>query len=124
MADWFSSTEYEIATRVSSVFENLGWEVEREKAVEYKGVHFRFDMVLNYNGKSYGYVEVVNRDNLVDKSKTIFEVLGTFLQETKPLIFVFTNGSAFEVYHLGKCYGTLTVPPSPEDVNFLFGGEE
>lgn len=115
-------TELQVMQKCLTVFENLGWSVGQEEKVE--GYPYRFDIVLRHNEKIYGFVEVVAKETLKQKAEFIDKVLGEFIQEYKPMVFIITNGFAFDVYHFGEFYGSLTVPPTPEDVDILFGGEE
>ena len=105
-----------------SIFENLGWDVSQEEKVE--GCPYRFDLVLRHSDKVYGFVEVIDKGELKAKAERVLAILNSYIAEYKPLIFVITNGYSFDVYHKGEFYGSLTVPPTPEDVDLLFGGED
>ena len=118
-------TEFEIIQKCATIFENLGWDVRTEEIFELGRKNpFRFDMILRHNGEVYGFVEVINRDNLKERAEKILEVLSSVVGDLKPKVFIITNGFSFDVYHFGKFYGSLTVPPTPEDVDILFGGED
>lgn len=108
-----------IALNVLTIFKNLGWAVNMEEVIN----GHRFDLTLRYENKIYGFVEVIRSDNLLEKAKDITFILNEIVKEVKPLIFVITNGYAYDVYHKGEFFGTLSVPPTPEDVNLLFGGD-
>lgn len=114
--------EFDVAVKSRTVFQNLGWDVGMEEKIE--GYNYRFDLILRRNDKVYGFVEVVDRDNLTAKAKEIQNILATFIKEYKPLVFVITNGFSYDIYHLGEFYGSLSVPPTPDDVDLLFGGAE
>ena len=81
------------------------------------------DINLRYNDKVYGFVEILDTNDLKTKTRRITWFLDNYLKEQKPLVFIITNGYKFDVYHYGEFYGSLTIPPSPKNVNRLFGGE-
>lgn len=106
----------DIVQRCVTIFTRLGWEVnvgESVKILPRKSIKPTF--VLRHNGEIYGFVEVTTSTNV----KNLGELIDTVIINVKPPIFVLTNGYAFEIFHLGESYGTLTVPPTPDDVNTL-----
>lgn len=110
--------------KCAEVFENLGWNVSFGKVVmitREKG--FRLDFVLNYKGEEYGFVDVLLADNM-GRAQEMRKKLDSVINVLKPRIFVITNGFVYDVYHYGEFYGCLTVPPAPEDVDILLGGED
>ena len=118
-------TEREVMHQCSVIFERLGWEVRTEELFEIGRKNpFRCDIVLRHNDEIYGFVEVINRDNLKEKAEKVLSVLNSVVGHLKPKVFIITNGFSFDLYHFGDFYGSLTVPPTPEDVDILFGGEE
>lgn len=112
--------ECEVLMKCIEIFQRLGWEVSREETID--GYNYRFDIVLRYNGKVYGFVEVIDKKNIEEKAKALNAAIKPFLNEYKPLVFFITNGFAFDLYVSGELYGCLTVPPTPEEVDMLFGG--
>jgi len=117
--------ESEIILKCRTIFENLGWEVRTEEVFEIGPCNpFRYDIVLRHNGEVYGFVEVISSEDLVDKAKTIKVLLDTVVTQMKPRVFVITNGYTYDVYLKEKLYGSLTVPPSPELVDIVLGGED
>jgi len=120
--------EREIMQKCVGIFKNLGWDVKTEEFFELGmgGRHNPFvcDIVLRHKGEIYGAVEVISRDDLKERATRTLAALEYVEKVIKPKIFVVTNGFAFDVYHFGEFYGCLTVPPTPDDVDILFGGEE
>ena len=114
-------TEAMISNKVESILKNLGWELEYRKKIE--GCNYHFDFALKYNEKYYGVVEVFRTEDIIERTKYLLYIINTVLKESKPAIFIITNGYKYDVYHLGEFYGSLIVPPTPENVNTLLGGE-
>ena len=110
----------ELEWKCQGMFENLGWDVIIPK----NSVGLDYDFLLSKNNEIYGMVEVVNLSNLATQTKRLNRLLENVTTNLKPKIFILTNSFAFDVYHFGEFYGCLTVPPTPEDVDILFGGEE
>jgi hypothetical protein len=110
-----------ISHKVAKVLKNLGWELEYEKAVE--GYKYRFDLILKYNEKYYGVVEIFRTEDIDEKTGMLLSIIDTFVEKSKPPIFIITNGYKYDIYHFGKFYGSLMVPPTPENINTLLGGE-
>lgn len=105
-------------------FNRLGWDASIPKPT----VDYGYDIVLRHNDEVYGAVVVIS-SNFYNKAahfkaKHIKKLVENALVNLKPKVFVITNGFTFDVYHFGEFYGCLTVPPTPEDVDILFGGEE
>lgn len=113
--------EIEVLMKCNEIFQRLGWEVSREEKIDC--YNYRFDLILRYNGKVYGYAEVVDKNNIQEKAKVLNTAIKSFLNEHKPPVFFITNGFAFDLYISGELYGCLTVPPTPEEVELLFGGD-
>lgn len=120
-------TEKEVMQKCVGIFENLGWEVRTEEFFELgRGGRYNpfvCDIVLRHNGEIYGAVEVINQKNLKEDARRITAALEYVITHIKPKIFVITNGFAFDIYHYGKFYATLSAPPSPEIVDIVLGGE-
>lgn len=116
--------EREVMQKCVGIFENLGWDVRTEEVFEL-GRHnpFRHDIVLRHNGEIYGFVEVIGSDNLMHKAKVVKSLLDTVIKEMKPRIFVITNGFSYDLYLPNEFYGSLTIPPTPEEMALLLGGE-
>lgn len=118
-------TEFEIIQKCVTIFERLDWDVTTEEVFEIgRHNYFRHDIVLRHNSKIYGFVEVINSNNIKEKSEKILSVLNSAVGYLKPKVFIITNGFAYDLYSLGEFYGSLTVPPTPEDVDLLFGGDD
>lgn len=114
--------ESTICLKCHKLFKNLGWDVSQEEWV--KDVAYRFDLVLRHNGKLYGFVEILSGDNLRDKAASLCNLVeGYIIKEKKPPIFIVTNGFVYDLYIAGKCYGTISAPPPPENIDVLLGGE-
>ena len=120
-------TEKEVMQKCVGIFENLGWDVRTEEFFELgrnrRHNPFVCDIVLRHDGEIYGFVEVINRENLKEKAEKVLAVLNSVVGHLKPKVFIITNGFTYDLYHFGEFYGSLTVPPTPEDVDILFGGE-
>ena len=101
-----------IIERCIKIFTNLGWSVECERTIE--GLSLRPDIVLSFEGKTYGYVEVVG-DKDIDIVVRKKEEIAYYLENNKPEIFILTNGIIFDIFYEGRYSNTLTVPPSPEN---------
>ena len=102
------------------IFDNLGWDV----IVPEDSVGLDYDFLISKNNEIYGMVEVANLSNLTAQTKRLKRLLENVTTNIKPKLFVLTNGFAFDVYYFGELYGCLTVPPTPEDVDLLLGGED
>ncbi len=113
-------TEAMISNKVENVLKKLGWELEYHKAVE--GCKYRFDFTLKYNEKFYGVVEIFRTEDIIEKTDILLSIIDTFVEKSKPPIFIITNGYKYDIYHFGKFYGSLMVPPTPENINTLLGG--
>ena len=107
-----------------NIFQKLGWDVsEHEKIISIEEYNIFSDISLRYKGKLYGYVEVLTKNDIEINPKKYIFLLNDYLKKHKPLVFIITNGYKYDVYHYGEFYGSLTIPPSPKNVNTLFGGE-
>ena len=112
----------EVLNRCSTIFTRLGWEVSVGEIYKPRkdSKPLKPSFILRYNGKIYGFVEVIDKDYISQESlKKTMELSDRIIKHIKPIIFVLTNGYVFEVYHKGKSFGTLTVAPSPDNVNIL-----
>ncbi len=113
--------EADILEKCYDIFQRLGWDVSLEEKID--GYDFRADLVLRYNKKMYGVVEVVRTCDFKNKVQMLNRYTNTYLNVLKPIVFIITNGYKYDVYHFGEFYGSLTIPPTPENVDLLFGGE-
>ena len=104
-----------------NIFQRLGWNITKEEKIENSNKFA--DITLRYNDKIYGFVEIVDTKDLHTKTRKITWYLDEYLKEHKTPVFIITNGYKYDVYHYGEFYGSLTIPPSPKNVNTLFGGE-
>lgn len=113
--------DFEIAFKCWSIFRNLGWEVSREERIA--GTDYRHDLVLRHHDKLYGFVEVVCGNNLAQKAVALCNLIDGDIKENKTPIFVITNGFVYDLYVMGDFFGTLSVPPTPANIDVLLGGE-
>ena len=114
----------EVLNRCVTIFSRLDWDVSVDEVYKLRkdSKPLKPSFILRHNGKIYGFVEVIEKGNISQESlKKTMELSDRIIKHIKPIIFVLTNGYAFEVYHKGKSFGTLTVPPSPDNVNILLG---
>ena len=113
--------ESTICCKCHHILQNLGWDVSQDEWIE--DVAFRFDLVLRHNDRVYGFVEILSGDNLSYKSYRLCNFVERYIKEKKPPIFMVTNGYVYDLYVAGKCYGTISAPPTPENIDVLLGGE-
>ena len=111
---------FELEEKCIALFSRLGWDISYPNP---GGADPGYDLELKYNGEIYGAVEVINQKNLKEDARRITAALEYVITHIKPKIFVITNGFAFDIYHYGKFYATLSAPPAPEIVDIVLGGE-
>ena len=112
---------FELEEKCIALFSRLGWDVSYPNP---GGADPGYDLELKYNGELYGAILVIKFDDLKKRAKLVELVLDRVVNSWKPRLYVITNGFAFDIYLLGAFFGTLTVPPTPEDIDVLFGGED
>lgn len=112
---------FEMEEKCFELFSRLGWDVSYPNP---GCADPGYDLALNHNDELYGAVLAIKFDDLKKRAKLVELILDRVVSDWKPRIFVITNGFAFDVYLLGTFFGTLTVPPTPEDIDILFGGED
>ena len=113
--------ESTICLKCHQLFQNLGWDVSQEERIE--DAAYRFDLALRHRGKLYGFVEVVCSDNLTEKAVALCNIIDGYIKENKTAIFIITNGHVYDVYVEGTFFGTLSIPPTPENIDVLLGGD-
>lgn len=115
----------EAEAKCYSILTALGWDVLRDqKCLSIEGVQITPDFTLTKNGRAYGYAEVKAISDLQMKNKSVINKALYFVNSLKPDIFIFTNNSFFDLYLRGEYYGTLTLPPSPDDADLLLSDME
>ena len=117
-------TELEAREKCNTIFTRLGWKVSVDKYYKYdtncKSIKPTF--ILRYNGKVYGFVEIVTSDgDFVKKCKKASALIETVIKDIKPPIFIVSNGYVYDLFILGESCGTLTVPPMPDEIDILMG---
>lgn len=115
----------EVLNKCSTMFTRLGWDVSVGEVYKPRkdSKPLTPSFILRYNGKIYGFVEVItgceNPEIFLNKARKSKELLDRVVKKIKPRIFILTNGFGFDFYLLGKLFGTLTVPPTPEEIDIL-----
>lgn len=112
--------ESDVAIKCADTLRKMGWSVSFEEWIG--ETKFRADLVLRYNDKNYGFVEVVDSNNIIEKSKSICLIIDNVVKNLKPPIFILTNGAFYDIYHYGELYATLDNPPSPKTVDLILEG--
>ena len=88
----------EVLNRCSTIFTRLGWEVSVGEIYKPRkdSKPLKPSFILRYNGKIYGFVEVIDKDYISQESlKKTMELSDRIIKHIKPIIFVFLGASSF-----------------------------
>lgn len=114
----------EVLDKCVTIFTRLGWDVSVGEVYKPRkdSKPLKPSLILRHNSKIYGFVEVIEKgNNSLESMKKTVELSDRVIKHIKPIIYILTNGFTYEIYHYGKGYGILTVPPTPKNVNTLLG---
>lgn len=93
----------ELEEKMIKAFSDVGWDCLRATSSK------QFDITLSKDGREYGYVETyICKNPRMMKNK--IERIQSYLEESKPKLFILTDGISFENYFDGEYFSTTTIP--------------
>jgi hypothetical protein len=110
-----SIREIDLEKRCADMFLSAGWAVKRETRVQFGDRSFVPDLTLDYQGESFGYVEIFSFQNEQNTRRKI-DIAASYATSIKSPVFVVTNGVFFDVYYYGRYCGRRTCLPTPRIV--------